>query len=321
MKLLFAGTSDFAVAGLISLATSGHEIAAVITRPDAPAGRGRRATPSPVRQAAEQRGLTVRTPPNINDVDEVAALAALSPDLMVVAAYGRILGAPLLSLPRRGCVNVHGSLLPAWRGAAPVAHALLAGDGVTGVTLMQMDEGLDTGPILAAAATPISADDHRGELTRRLGVLGAELLEKTLPRLDEGTIVPVAQDSAGATMAPPLRKADGLLDWAAGAEAVLRRVRAFTPEPGAFTYLEGQRLLVRAVSVLPRRESGLAVEARPGILSSPLKNLGVAVCCGEGPAILLKRVQLAGKKEMDAEAAARGRQLPSGTLLGAPPVR
>lgn len=316
MKLLFAGTSPFAVASLTALTASGHDIVAVITRPDARAGRGRQRAPSPIRQAAEQRGLLVRTPVNINADEEVAALTALSPDLLVVAAYGRILGTRVLTLPRLGCVNVHASLLPAWRGASPVAHALLAGDAVTGVTLMQMDEGLDTGAILASVATPIEGHENRGELMARLGLLGADLLAQTLPGLEAGTIKPVAQDHAAATHAPPLRKEDGRLNWAAGAESVVRRVLAWTPEPGAFTTLGGHRLLVRQAMCLPRADSGLAVEAVAGTLGPPLKNLGVAVSCGEGPAVLLQRVQLAGKKEMDAAAAARGRQLPPGQTLG-----
>lgn len=321
MKLLFAGTSSFAVSSLIALTESSHSIVAVVTRPDRPTGRGRRAAPSRVRVAAEQRGLPVRTPVDINASEEVEALSALAPDLMVVAAYGRILRRKILTLPRLGCVNVHGSLLPAWRGAAPVAHALLAGDAATGVTLMQMDEGLDTGPVLASVETPIEAGENRGELMQRLAELGGDLLMRTLAGLEAGRIEPRAQDDARATHAPPLKKEDGLLDWTAAAGSLERRVRAFTPEPGAFTFLAGRRLLVRRARALPPEQSGLPAGEPPGTLGPPLRSLGVAVSCGEGTAILLERVQLAGKKEIGAEAAVRGRQLPAGAVLGAPGPR
>ena len=173
MKLVFAGTSSFAVPTLNALAEAGRPPVCVLTRPDRPAGRGRRHSPSPVRVAAEKHGLETRTPENINRPDEVESLQALEPDLMVVAAYGRILKTAVLNVPRRGCVNLHASLLPRWRGASPVAHALLAGDASTGVCLMQIDEGLDTGPVLDRVETPINADENRGELTARLAILAA----------------------------------------------------------------------------------------------------------------------------------------------------
>lgn len=316
MNLLFAGTSCFSLPALNALAESGHRIAAVITRPDRPAGRGRRPVPSPVRRMAEERGLPGRTPEDINTPGEAESLAALEPDLMIVAAYGRILKPVILNLPRLGCVNVHASVLPAWRGASPVAHTLLAGDAATGVTLMQMDEGLDTGPILAVAETPVAPDEVRGELTQRLAKLGADLLARTLPDILAGRIDPVPQENARASHAPPLSNSDGHVDWNTSALSIVRRVRAFTPEPGAFTFLGQRRLLLRRVRALPPRTSSAGPGTRPGTLGKPLEGRGVPVRCGDHTALLLVRVQFQGRKEMSAEEASRGRQLPAGASFG-----
>ncbi len=314
LKLVFAGTSEFAVPALRTLLSAGYDLGAVITRPDRPAGRGRRPRPSPVRGAAEALGLPVRTPERLHDPGELAALAALEPDWLVVAAYGRILRPAVLALPRHGCLNLHASLLPRWRGAAPVAHALLAGDPRTGVTLMRMDEGLDTGPMLARVETSIEEEDDRGRLTARLAEMAARLLVESLPAASEGRLGEEPQDPALATLAPPLRAADGALDWRLPADAIERRVRAFTPEPGAFTTVGGRRLLVRRV-----RAASPPVPLAPGEVGAPAPGQGVPIGCGAGTAARLLRVQPAGGREMDAEAAARGRHLPQGAVLGEAP--
>jgi methionyl-tRNA formyltransferase len=302
------------VPALQALAGSAHQVAEVVTRPDRPAGRGRKLVSSPVSRAARDLGLAVRTPVRVNAPEELDALEALAPDLLVVAAYGQILRARLLALPRLGCVNLHASLLPRWRGAAPVAHALLAGDERTGVTLMRMDEGLDTGPMLARLETAIVESDDRGTLTRRLADLAAELLLANLPRLAAGGIREIPQPDDGVTHAPSLKKSDGFLDWSRPAPEVVRRVRAFSPRPGAFTFRDDRRLLIRRA----RAAAADPVPAlpRPGVIGRAEKGRGVPVACGAGTVLWLERVQPAGRGEMDAEAAARGRHLPEGALLG-----
>jgi methionyl-tRNA formyltransferase len=313
LRVLYAGTSLFAVPALRALAGSAVEILAVITRPDRPAGRGRRVVSSPVHQAARELGLPVRAPEKINVRQERGELARLAPDLLVVAAYGQILRPRLLELPRLGCVNLHASLLPRWRGAAPVAHALLAGDRRTGVTLMQMDAGLDTGPTLARVETAIDDQDDRGRLTGRLAELGAGLLMDNLAALATGELQAVPQPDEGVTLAPPLEKSDGCLDWTRQADELARRVRAFSPEPGAFTSRDGRRLLIRRARPAGPEEARPAGE--PGTIGAPVRKAGVPVACGGETVLWLQRVQPAGRGEMDAEAAARGRHLPEAAVL------
>ena len=261
---------------------------------------------------ARELGLPVLDPVRVNADKVLDHLRELRLDLMVVASYGQILKAPLLALPSLGCVNLHASLLPAWRGAAPVAHALLAGDTVTGVTLMQMDEGLDTGPMLATVSTPIVDADDRGELTLRLAGLAAEILLESLDALGSGRLAPRPQDSSMATLAPRLNKADGLLDWNLPAGQVARRVRAFSPRPGAFTFTGGRRLLVRQVAL---GAGVMPPDGPPGTLAAAAGQAGVPVRCGSGTALLLVRVQPEGRAAMEAVAAMRGRQLRPGDVL------
>jgi len=226
---VFAGTAAFAVPSLRALHEAGHEIQLVITQPDRP-GHRMKVTPPPVKVAARELDVEVLQPERIRDVDVAQKLRGLSPDLLVVVAYGQIIPAALLAIPRLGAINVHGSLLPRHRGAAPVAHAILAGDSETGVTVMKMDEQLDHGPILASRATPIGEREDAIALTSRLAAMGAELLVDVLGRLDE--LTPVEQEHGAATLAPRLRKEDGELDWSAGAQDMDRRVRALQPWPG-----------------------------------------------------------------------------------------
>ena len=247
MRLAFMGTPDFAVPSLRALVEAGHEIAAVYSQPPRPAHRGKKLTPSPVHQLAEQLGLEVRTPVSLKGEDEKAAFAALELDACVVAAYGLILPRAVLDAPRHGCLNVHGSLLPRWRGAAPVQRAILAGDESTGVTIMQMEAGLDTGPMLLKGETPV-AGKTAGDLTQEIAELGARLMVQVLG--DLSAYPPVVQPDEGVTYAAKIDKAEARLDFSQSAEQVERQVRAFNPMPGAFFELNGERLRLHSAEVI-----------------------------------------------------------------------
>lgn len=304
MRLAFMGTPDFAVPALRALHAAGHEIAAVYTQPAKPAGRGQALRPSPVQRAAEALGLAVRTPARLKrDAQEHAAFAALRLDAAVVAAYGLILPLPMLQAPVRGCLNIHASLLPRWRGAAPYQAAILAGDAESGVTIMQMEEGLDTGAMLSREAVPIAPDITAAMLHDALAALGARMIVAVLAEAPE----PVPQDERAACYAPRLTRADGRIDWRADAGAVDRLVRAMTPWPGAFTLLDGTVLKIAAAIPLP----GRVHEAVPGaVLDERL-----TVACGSG-ALRIGRLQWPGRSVLDADAFLRGRPIAAGTLLG-----
>ena len=304
------GTPEFAVPVLEALAGA-HRVVGVVTQPDRPAGRGRRLAPSPVKQVALERGLSLSQPHSLRTPEAVAQLSAWKPDVFVVAAFGQILPQDVLGLPPHGCLNVHGSLLPRWRGAAPVAAAILAGDEVTGVTIMQMDAGLDTGPVLAQREEPIAPDDTQATLEERLARLGAELLVETLVVYLAGSLLPRSQPDEGATYAGQLRKEDGWLDWSRPAVELDRRVRAFTPWPGAFTMWHGRRLKVLRTVTLPAWRGGVS----PGTVVALAD--GVVVATGEG-ALLLEEVQLAGKRPMDIGAFLRGQRDFAGSVLAQP---
>jgi methionyl-tRNA formyltransferase len=237
MRLIFAGTPEFAATVLAALLAHRHRVVAVYTQPDRPAGRGRQPRASPVKALALEHSIPVEQPRSLRDAAPQRALAALDADAMIVAAYGLLLPAAVLDIPRRGCINVHASLLPRWRGAAPIQHAILAGDRETGVSIMQMDAGLDTGPVLRRASCAIHDDDTGGSLHARLAVLGAATLIETLAALETGDLQAAPQDEALATHAGRITKGDGLLDWAEPAELLERRVRAFNPWPVAYTLL------------------------------------------------------------------------------------
>jgi methionyl-tRNA formyltransferase len=303
VRLIFMGTPGFAVPALAALVAAGHAVAAVYTRPPRPAGRGQRERRSAVHDWAESRGLAVRAPARLRDPAEHAAFAALGADAAVVAAYGLILPKPVLDAPRQGCLNIHASLLPRWRGAAPIQRAILAGDAETGVTIMRMDEGLDTGPMLLAEATPIGPADTAGTLTDRLAAIGARLMVEALARLARGALAETSQPETGIALAPKIGKDEARLDWSRPAAALERAVRAFDPSPGAFAALGGERLKVLAA----------AVEAGQGEAGTTLDDR-LLVACGEG-ALRLARVQPAGGKAMDAAAFLRGRPVPAGTRL------
>jgi methionyl-tRNA formyltransferase len=309
MRVIFMGTPEFAVPSLRllieraapgDLAPDGLEIVGVITRVDKPSGRGRRMVPSPIKQLALEAGLPVFQPGPLRRPESLALLTSLAPDLIVVVAFGQILPPEVIHLPARGCLNVHASLLPRHRGASPIAAAILAGDAGLGVTIMLMDEGLDTGPILTARATPIGPDETTGELTTRLAVIGAELLGDTLPRWLAGEIEPTPQDESRATMTRLMRKEAGLLDWTQPADLLARQVRACNPWPGAYTFWNGQQLKILRAQVVDPGAAGAG--RRPGD-SYLLPEMGLAVACGAG-ALAPAVVQLQGK-----------RALPSGDLL------
>ncbi len=295
------GSPDFAVPALRALHAAGHQIVAVYCQPPRPAGRGHAVRPCPVHAAAEALSLPVRTPARLRrDAAEHEAFAALDLDAAVVCAYGLILPAAMLAAPRRGCLNIHASLLPRWRGAAPIQAAILAGDTETGITIMQMEEGLDTGPMLLREAVPITPATDATALHDALAALGARLILQAL----DAAPPPVPQPDEGATYAPKLTREDGKIDWTESATALDRRVRALNPWPGTFATLAGETLKILAA----RPEAGTGT---PGTVLDD----ALLVACGTG-ALRLARVQAPGRAAMDAAAFLRGRAVPAGTQLG-----
>jgi methionyl-tRNA formyltransferase len=308
-RIVFMGTPEFAVPTLEALVDA-HRVVGVVTQPDRRAGRGRELRASPVKQAALARGLPLFQPRTLRQPEAVAQLEAWKPDVIVVAAFGQILRQDVLDLPPHGCLNVHASLLPRWRGAAPVAAAIRAGDAVTGVTIMKMDAGLDTGLVLGQSEpVDIKPDDTRATLKERLAHVGANLLIRVLPAYLAGDLAPRPQAEDGVTHAPQLRKEDGRIDWHASAVEIDRHVRAVAPWPGAFTRLGGKQLKVLEATPLP----GWRGDAPPGTIVALAD--GCAVATGKG-ALRLEEVQLAGKRPMDIEAFLCGQRECVGTCLG-----
>lgn len=293
MRILFMGSPEFAVRPLEALAAAGHTIVGVVTQPDRPAGRDRRLTPPPVKLAAQRLGLPVLQPETLRDPQVVAELAALAPEAGVVAAYGEILRRNVLAIPPLGYLNIHPSLLPLHRGPTPVAGAIMAGDDETGVTIMRLDPGMDSGPILAQSAVPLPPDARAGALTDELFVLGAAMLVEALPRYASGAIVPQEQDHSRASVTRLLTKEDGRVDWSRPAVIVERMTRAYDPWPGATTTWRGQPLRLLAAAV----EREWLGEARPGSVVGYGAAGGPLVATGAG-AVELRELQPAGKRPM-----------------------
>lgn len=303
MRLIFMGTPEFSVPVLEALHGAGHEIAAVYSQPPRPAGRGKKARPGPVAQAAQALGLEVRCPVSLRGEREQAEFAALGAEVAVVVAYGLILPEPVLNAPARGCLNIHASLLPRWRGAAPIHRAIMAGDRETGVCIMQMEKGLDTGPVLLREATPIGAADTTLDLHDRLSHMGARLVCAALARLD--TLVPERQPEAGVTYAHKIEKAEAQIDWQAPAQEVDRKIRGLSPFPGAWTEIGAHRVKCLASECVDGQ--GAAGEV---LSSTPLH-----IACGRG-AVALTRVQRAGRGAQAADEFVRGTSVPVGLVIG-----
>ena len=307
-RVVFMGTPEFAVPTLRAL-DEHHEVMGVVTQPDRPAGRGRKLLPSPVKEFALERGLDILQPRSLHSSEAMQCLECWQPDVIVVAAFGQILRPEVLGLPPRGCLNVHASLLPRYRGAAPIPAAILAGDDKTGVTIMLMDPGMDTGPVLDQAEMPIGPQDTTASLTEKLAHMGAAILLETLAGWLQGRIAPQPQDEALATYCHPLQKVDGRLDWTRSATYLDRQVRASDPWPGAFTTWQGQRLKI----LCTRSRPDWSGAGEPGLVISLDGNAGVVT--GEGLLELLE-VQLAGKRPTEIEPFLHGQQQFIGSMLG-----
>lgn len=310
MRLVFAGTPAVAVPALEAIAASRHKLLAVVTRPDAPAGRGRRLVRSPVGAWAEERGIEVLTPARLKEPGFLERLRALAPDCVPVVAFGALVPPVALAIPRHGWINLHFSLLPAWRGAAPVQHAVLRGDEITGASVFQLEEGLDTGPIYGTLAEPIAPTDTAGDLLDRLAVSGGELLVQVLDLIEEGTARAVPQPAAGVTLAPKITVADAEVRWSEPATAVDRRIRACTPAPGAWTTFRGERL---KLGPLIRDPQPAGEALAPGELL--VERARVLVGTATEP-VTLGQVAAAGRKPMPAPDWARGVRPAPGERFG-----
>lgn len=313
MRVVFAGTPEAAVPSLTAVAASSHELVAVVTRPDAPSGRGRRLEASPVRRRAEELGLPVLTPTRVKDPEFLAALTALAPDACPVVAYGNLIPVEALAVPRLGWINLHFSLLPAWRGAAPVQHAIMAGDEVTGASTFVIERGLDTGPVLGVMTEAIRPTDTAGDLLDRLSTAGAGLLVATLDGLESGDLVAVPQPTEGVSLAPKIEVEDARIVWSRPASAVDRLVRGCTPAPGAWTSFRGERLKVWPVTTTTAGEVPVEAPLAAGVLAVTKK--AVFVGTGTRP-VRLGTVQPHGKKAMPAADWARGTRIEMGERVG-----
>ncbi|MDR3353305.1 MAG: methionyl-tRNA formyltransferase [Zoogloeaceae bacterium] len=308
MKLLFAGTPEFAATALAALLAAGHEIPLSLTQPDRPAGRGMRLQASPVKVLSIRNNLPVSQPLSLRNAPDLAAeLASFGAEAMIVAAYGLILPPEILALFPLGCINIHASLLPRWRGAAPIQRAILAGDTETGISIMRMEAGLDTGPVLAQRRIAIAADETAASLHDRLAALGAALLLETLPRLAEAGAV---QPETGATYAARIDKAEAKIDWRADARELERKIRAFNPFPAAQTRLDGAPLKIWRARVFPEATGSQT----PGMVLAS-RETGLLVACGTG-ALLLEELQGAGGKRLAAPDFLRGHTIAPGKILG-----
>jgi len=309
MRIVFMGTPEFAVPSLEALIKSDDQVVGIVTQPDRPKGRGQTLTPSPVKRIAQREQLPLLQPTKMKDPAFLAALAAWKPDLITVAAFGRILPPAILHLPSRGCLNVHGSLLPKYRGAGPIQWAIMNGETETGITTMLMDEGMDTGAILLQERLAIVPDDTAGTLSPRLAELGGRLLIKTITQLKAGTLVPSQQDHSQATMAPLLKKEDGVIDWTMSATAIANRIRGLTPWPGAYTFAEKDRWTIwRAVATTEQAKE------LPGTVTQVTKD-AVHVATGHG-VLVLTELQPANRRRMAVSQYLAGHPISVGCMLG-----
>jgi methionyl-tRNA formyltransferase len=314
LRIGFAGTPPFAATALTAILGAGFNVAVVLTQPDRPQGRGLKLAPSAVKARALERGLMLFQPATLKDEGVRTELAALALDVLVVAAYGLILPQPVLDLPRHGCINIHASLLPRWRGAAPIQRALLEGDAQTGVSIMRMDAGLDTGPLISTHAVPIGPRDNAATLTDRLADVGAESIVATLVRLQrDGRVEALPQQEAGANYARKISRDDALIDWHAPAHAIDRQVRALNPVPGAFTTLDGKPVKIWAAEPAPGRFGGpgTVVRADSG---------GLVIACGQG-ALAVRELQRAGARRLSAADFLTGNPIGTGIRVGDPESR
>ena len=311
LRIAFMGSPDFAVPTLQALIDAGHEIVCVYSQPPKRAGRGKKLRPTPVHAFAESKGIEVRTPKSLKSDDEKASFSALNLDVAVVVAYGLILPQGVLDAPRLGCVNLHGSLLPRWRGAAPIQRAVMAGDTVTGVQAMMMEAGLDTGPVLLTETTPLSNDDTAGSVHDRLAALGADLMPRAVAGLADGSLNPVAQSEEGVTYASKLSSDDQRIDWSKSAQFIDWQIRGLSPFPGAYCHWQP------ASEDAPLRLKILmseALEATPATQPGTVMTGDLQIACGGGAVRILK-LQKPGGKPMDATDFLRGTTLPIGTVL------
>jgi len=311
-NIVFMGTPDFAVPSLRALMDAGYRVTAVVTQPDRPTGRKKTLTPTPVKEEALRLGLPVLQPPKLRASDAVAALASYEPDLIVTAAYGQILPKSVLELPKYGCINVHGSLLPKYRGGAPIQRAIMNGETVTGVTIMYMAEGLDTGDMISKAELAIGPDDDAGAVFERLSEVGAKLLLETVPSILDGTAPRTPQNEAEATYSPNLTRDDERIDWSRSAADVYNQLRGLSPRPGAFTFWNGD---VFKIWKAKRPEPGRVTSAAPGTVLDVGPD-GLFVATGGG-VFVATEVQPAGKKALPVAEFAKGGQLKKGDVLGA----
>jgi len=317
MKVIYMGTPSFSIPPLELLVESGEQVVGVYTQPDRPAGRGRTVLPSPVKIYAEEQGLRVIQPTSLGAADTYSELASLKADIIVVAAYGRILPREVVNLPGLGCVNIHPSLLPRHRGPSPVASTILEGDDVTGVTVMRLDEGMDSGPIIAQEERPILPEDTVVTLTDRLFREGAKLLAQCLPAYSRGNLVPRPQENALATYARKLTKEDGIIQWRLSAETLWRQVRAYSAWPGSYTRWQGKLLKVVEAMPLPAHANPATSNGDPPgtvVRLEPDSSTSVGVVTGDG-ILGLKRVQLEGKKDVGARDFLQGHEAFQGSIL------
>lgn len=323
MRIVFMGTPDFAVPSLRLLTESGYEIAAVVTQPDRPKGRKKTLTPPPVKEAALSLGLPVLQPERMRSAEAVEAIRELRPELIVTAAYGQILPKAVLDIPRLGCINVHGSLLPKYRGGAPIQRSIMNGEKKTGVTIMYMAEGLDTGDMISVVELPIGDEDTSGTMFEKLSLAGAKLLGEMLPSIVDGTAPSVPQNDAEATYAPNLTREDERMDWNKSARELFNQVRGLSPMAGAFTFLGGEVFKVRSCEVagghsVSSGSGAAAARQNSGVLPGTVIEAGaggIVVQTGNGK-LLLTEIQPAGKRAMSAAEWLKGARLEAGTLFG-----